>query len=268
METPQQQQQQQQRATTLSSSPTERAGARQPADVFATTRWTLVLSAALGSSPQSERALADLCQAYWYPLYAFVRRRGHSHEEAEDLTQSFFASFLTGNQLSQLSAERGKFRAYLLACLKHFLANEWARVATQKRGGRIEHLSLDWRDAEDRYGLEPPDLVTPDLLYDRAWALALLERVMGLLKQECQKEGKPRLFECANLFLSTRSDAIPYAEAADQLNMEEGAAGVAVHRLRKRYRTLLREEIAQTLGNPSAVDEELRSLKAALSLPG
>lgn len=266
METPRQQQ----RTTTLSASSTQGEDARQPtpADVFATTRWTLVLSAASGSSPQSERALAELCQAYWYPLYAFVRRRGHSHEEAEDLTQTFFASFLTGNQLGQLSAERGKFRAYLLACLKHFLANEWARAATQKRGGGIEHLSLDWRDAEDRYGLEPPDLVTPDLLYDRAWALALLERVMGLLKQECRKEGKLRLFECANLFLSARGDAIPYAEAAAQLSMDEGAARVAVHRLRKRYRTLLREEIAQTLGDPSAVDEELRSLKAALSLPG
>lgn len=266
METPQQDRQHPE-AINATPSAGEPGTQHHSADVFATTRWTLVLSAANGLSPQSERALADLCQAYWYPLYAYVRRRGYSHESAEDLTQSFFASFLAGHHLGDVSAERGRFRAFLLACLKHYMANERAKAASQKRGGGAEHLSLDWRDAEDRYGLEPADTATPDLLYDRAWALALLERVMTQLQQECRREGKQNLFECATLFLGARGDTIPYAEAAARMDMEEGAARVAVHRLRKRYRALLREEIVQTLADPSAVEDELRSLKIALASP-
>ncbi|MBE0542013.1 MAG: sigma-70 family RNA polymerase sigma factor [Verrucomicrobia bacterium] len=234
-------------------------------DVFVTTRWTVVLSAGRKSSPQSDRALSELCQTYWYPLYAYVRHRGHSKEDAEDLTQAFFARFLEKNYLEGLSAERGKFRAFLLASLKHFLANEWDKSQTQKRGGGALHLSLDWQSADARYHLDPPDPTSPDRLYDRDWALALLERVIARLREECAADGKAELFEQAKDCLMVGDAAIPYAQAAEKLRLNEGAVRVAVHRLRKRYRELLRDEIAQTLSDPAQVKEELRSLQAALA---
>jgi DNA-directed RNA polymerase specialized sigma24 family protein len=233
-------------------------------DYFVTTRWTVVLSAGRKSSPQSDQALAELCRIYWYPLYAYVRRRGQSREDAEDLTQAFFARFLQKNYLHGLASDSGRFRAFLLACLKNFLANEWDKTSRIKRGGHIEHLSLDWRDADNRYRLEPPGIVGPDLLYDRQWATALLEQVVGQLKAEYDATGKSRLFEYVRGFLMVSQDAIPHADAARLLGMEEGALRVAVHRLRRRYRELLREEIAQTLTDPSLVDEELKSLQLAL----
>lgn len=236
-----------------------------PGDVFVTTRWTVVLSAGHKSSPHSDRALAELCQTYWYPLYAYVRHRGHSKEDAEDLTQAFFARFLEKNYLEGLSAERGKFRAFLLASLKHFLANEWDKSQTQKRGGGALHLSLDWQSADERYHLDPPAPTSPDHLYDRDWALALLERVIARLREECANDGKAELFEQAKDCLLVGEAAIPYAEAAEKLRLNQGAVRVAVHRLRKRYRELLRDEIAQTLSDPAQVKEELRSLQAALA---
>ena len=236
-----------------------------PRDVFVTTRWTMVLSAGRKSSPHSERALAELCQTYWYPLYAFVRRQGRTKEDAEDLVQTFFARFLEKNYLEGLAAERGKFRAFLLAALKHFLANEWDRVQAQKRGGGAEHLSLNWQDADERFHLDPPDPTNPERLFDREWALALLDRVIARLAAECARDGKADLFTQAKGFLTVSSAAIPYGEAAKQLGVDEGTLRVAVHRLRKRYRELLRDEIAQTLAEPGQVDEELRSLLAALA---
>jgi RNA polymerase sigma factor (sigma-70 family) len=236
-----------------------------PRDVFVTTRWTVVLAAGRKSSPESDRALATLCQTYWYPLYAYVRRRGHSKEEAEDLVQGFFERFLARNYLAGLASEQGRFRAFLLASMKHFLANEWDKANRLKRGGHIGHLSLDWQDAETRYHLDPPDLASPDRLFDREWALALLARVVDRLASECAREGKAALFARARSFLALGSEAIPYNEAARELGLEEGALRVAVHRLRKRYRQLLREEIAQTLIDPAAVEEELKSLRAALT---
>jgi RNA polymerase sigma factor (sigma-70 family) len=236
-----------------------------PRDVFVTTRWTMVLSAGRKSSPHSERALAELCQTYWYPLYAFVRRQGKTKEDAEDLVQAFFARFLEKNYLEGLAAERGKFRAFLLAALKHFLANEWDRAQAQKRGGGAEHLSLNWQDADERFHLDPPDPTNPERLFDREWALALLDRVIARLAAECARDGKAELFNQAKGFLTVGSAAIPYGEAAQQLGMDEGALRVAVHRLRKRYRELLRDEISQTLAEPGQVDEELRSLLAALA---
>lgn len=241
------------------------AGYAPQGDVFVTTRWTVVLSAGHKSSPQSDQALGDLCQTYWYPLYAYARRHGHPREDAEDLTQAFFERFLAKNYLEGLSAERGKFRAFLLAAFKHFLANEWDKAQRQKRGGGALHLSLDWQSAEDKYRLEPPDLRSPDRLYDREWTLALLERVILRLEQENAAEGKAALFQRARAFLTLGEDAIPYAQAAAELALDEGALRVAVHRLRKRYRTLLRDEIAQTLADPQQVAEELRSLQAALA---
>jgi RNA polymerase sigma-70 factor (ECF subfamily) len=225
----------------------------------------MVLSAGRKSSPHSERALAELCQTYWYPLYAFVRRRGTTKEDAEDLVQTFFARFLEKNYLEGLAAERGKFRAFLLASLKHFLANEWDRAQAQKRGGGAEHLSLNWQDADERFHLDPPDPTNPERLFDREWALALLDRVITRLAAECARDGKAELFAHAKGFLTVGSAAIPYGEAAKQLGVDEGALRVAVHRLRKRYRELLRDEIAQTLAEPGQVDEELRSLLAALA---
>lgn len=235
------------------------------ADVFVTTRWTLVLTAGHKSSPQSDRALAELCQTYWFPLYAYVRRQGKTKEDAEDLVQEFFARFLEKNYLDGLRAERGKFRAFLLASLKHFLANEWDKASRQKRGGGVLHLSLDWQSADERYQLEPRDSTSPDRLFDREWALALLERVIRRLGDECRRDGKDQLFEQARQFLMVGEQAIPYADAARALGTDEGAVRVAVHRLRKRYRELLREEIAQTLNDPAQVQEELRSLRAALA---
>ncbi len=224
-----------------------------------------MLSAGRKSSPQSERALEDLCHIYWYPLYAYVRRQGHSKEDAEDLVQSFFARFLEKNYLQEISAERGKFRAFLLASIKHFLANEWDKSQRQKRGGQIAHLSLDWQSADERYHLDPPDPTSPDRLFDREWALALLERVLARLRDQCVAESKSTLFDQAKGYLMVGRDAIPYPDAAKNLNMDEGTVRVAVHRLRKRYRELLREEIAETLSDPAQVAEELRSLQAALA---
>jgi RNA polymerase sigma factor (sigma-70 family) len=241
------------------------AASTAPRHVFVTTRWTMVLSAGRKSSPHSDRALAELCQTYWYPLYAYIRRQGRTKEDAEDLVQAFFARFLEKNYLEGLAAERGKFRAFLLASLKHFLANEWDKTQAQKRGGGAEHLSLNWQDADDRFHLDPPDPTNPERLFDREWALALLERVIARLAAECARDGKADLFMHAKGFLTVGSAAIPYADAAKELGLEEGALRVAVHRLRKRYRELLRDEISQTLAEPGQVDEELRSLLAALA---
>jgi RNA polymerase sigma factor (sigma-70 family) len=234
-------------------------------DVFVTTRWTVVLSAGRQSSPESDRALSELCQTYWYPLYAYVRRQDYTKEDAEDLVQAFFARFLEKNYLEGLNAGRGKFRAFLLASLKHFLANEWDKANRQKRGGGTPHLSLDWQSADDRFHLDPPDPVSPEKIFDREWALALLERVIARLRGECAADGKGALFDQARGYLMVGEKAIPYAEAARNLGMDEGAVRVAVHRLRKRYRELLRDEIAQTLDDPAQVADELRSLQAALA---
>jgi RNA polymerase sigma-70 factor (ECF subfamily) len=234
-------------------------------DIFATTHWTVVLAAGRRTTPQSDHALEELCQVYWYPLYAYVRRHGHSKEDAEDLTQGFFARFLKRNYLEGLTSEKGRFRAFLLAALKHFLSNERDRAMCQKRGGGETVLSLDWQDAETRYQIEPADNLSPDKLYDRAWAIMLLEKVIARLRDESAAEGKATLFEHLKPFLMVGKGAIPYAQAAADLGLNEGAARVAVHRLRRRYRELLREEIAQTLSDPAMLEEELHALFNAFS---
>jgi RNA polymerase sigma-70 factor (ECF subfamily) len=233
-------------------------------DYFVSTRWTVVLSAGRKSSPQSDQALAELCRTYWYPLYAFVRRRVHSKEDAEDLTQAFFARFLERNYLEGLSSERGKFRAFLLSCLKHFLANEWDKATRQKRGGGVQHLSLDWQTADERFHMEPADTSSPDQLFDRDWATALLEKVIARLQDEHVRAGKSELFEHGRSGLMAGESRVPHAEIARRLGIEEGAWRVALHRMRKRFRELLREEIAQTLADGAMLEEELRSLQAAL----
>jgi RNA polymerase sigma-70 factor (ECF subfamily) len=234
-------------------------------DIFATTRWTVVLAAGSRSTPNADVALEELCRTYWYPLYAYVRRHGHSREDAEDLTQAFFARLLEKNYLEGISTDKGKFRAFLLVALKRFLANEWDRANRQKRGGGVIPLSLDWRDADQRYQINPADTLSPDKLYDRAWAVTVLEQVITRLRDESAAEGKARLYEQLKAFLMAGKSDIPYAQAAAALELTEGAVRVAVHRLRRRYRELLREQIAQTLSDPAQADEEMQALFSALA---
>jgi RNA polymerase sigma factor (sigma-70 family) len=231
-----------------------------PRDIFATTHWTVVLAAGKRSTPQSDHALEELCHTYWFPLYAYVRRRGHTKEDAEDLTQAFFARFLEKNYLGLLDSEKGKFRAFLLASLKHFLANEWDKSQRQKRGGNATHLSLDWKTADTQFQIATTTEPSPDKAYDREWAVALLEKVIQRLRVECEADGRAKQFSELKIFLTAGKGALPYSAAAGSLGMDEGAVRTAVHRLRKRYRQLLRDEISQTLTDPAQVDEEMRAL--------
>ncbi|MGB8353890.1 MAG: sigma-70 family RNA polymerase sigma factor [Chthoniobacteraceae bacterium] len=234
-------------------------------DIFATTHWTVVLSAGKSGTPLADDALEELCRTYWFPLYAYVRRRGHAKEDAEDLTQAFFARFLEKNYLHGLSAERGRFRAFLLAALKHFLANEWDKSQRQKRGGRSPHLSLDLQSADTQFQIADASAAAPDKAFDREWAIALLGKVIERLSVECSAEGRTLQFETLKPFLTAGKGALSHAAAAKILDIDEGAVRVAVHRLRKRYRSLLRDEIAHTLADPAQVDEEMRTLFGAFS---
>lgn len=234
-----------------------------PGDVFASTQWTVVLAAGRRHTPQSDQALEELCRTYWFPLYAYVRRRGHTKEDAEDLTQAFFARLLQRNDFERLSQERGRFRAFLLASLKHFLVNEWKRENRRKRRGEAQILSLDWQKGESQFQLAATTEPTPDKVFDREWAVALLAKVIERLRGEYVAEGREKQFTNLKIFLTAGKGARPYPEAANVLGMQEGAVRVAVHRLRKRYRALLRDEIVQTLANPDKVEEEMRALFGA-----
>lgn len=228
---------------------------------FRTTHWSMVLRAR-GDSAGAHESLEKLCGAYWYPLYAFVRRRGHSAHDAQDLTQEFFARLLEKGWLDGVARERGRFRTWLLSALEHFLINEWHRSRTQRRGGGAVLLSLD-DDAEARYLREPADPLTAEKLFDRRWALTLLDRVLARLGAELEDAGKSAQFEALKFCLSGKTHA--YAEVAAALGMTEGAVKVAAHRLRERYRALIRAEIAETVATVEEVDGELRDLFAALS---
>jgi DNA-directed RNA polymerase specialized sigma24 family protein len=236
-----------------------------PRDWFATTHWTVVRAAGRRSTPEADRALEELCRTYWYPVYAYVCHRGYRREDAEDLAQAFFARFLAKNYLEGLSVAHGKFRAFLLAAVKHFLANEWDRAHRVKRGGDVPHLPLDWQTADTRYQIDIADPLSPDKLYDRAWATALLERVILRLEAEAAAKGASEQFQHLKPCLMLGGAAIRYAQPAAALGMTEAAARVAVHRWRRRYRELLREELAQTLSHPEQVDEELQALFGALT---
>lgn len=245
---------------------TESPSSSAPGDVFATTHWTVVLAAGQRHTPQSDGALEELCRTYWFPLYAYVRRRGHAKADAEDLTQAFFARFLEKNYLAGLNAERGRFRAFLLASLKHFLANEWDKSQAQKRGGGATNLSLDWQTADTKFQVAATNEPSPDKAFDREWALALLAKVIERLQQECAADGKAKVFEQLKAFLMAGKGESAQSNVAKTLGMEEGAVRVAVHRLRKRYRVLLRDEISQTLTDESQVDEEMRALFGAFTM--
>jgi RNA polymerase sigma-70 factor (ECF subfamily) len=196
-------------------------------------------------------------------LYAYVRRRGYTKEDAEDLVQAFFTRFLAKNYLAGLSAERGRFRAFLLASLKHFLINEWKKSQRLKRGGGESMLSLDWQTADTKFQVAATNEPSPDKTFDREWALALLAKVIDRLQLECAADGKAKLFEQLKMFLTAGKEESAQRDAAGALGMEEGAVRVAIHRLRKRYRQLLRDEIAHTLSDPAMVDEEMRALFGA-----
>lgn len=240
------------------------SAASPPSDTFATTRWTVVLAAGRPGSPQAAVALEELCRTYWFPLYAYVRRRGQTREDAEDLTQAFFARLLEKGFLESADAERGRFRAFLLTALKRFLANEWDRSRTLKRGGGATPLPLDPQQADSQFLAASNDL-PPDRAFDREWAVALLERVVIRLREECVAEGRAGQFDHLKVFLTSGKGASSHADAAATLGMEEGAVRVAVHRLRKRYRQLLRDEVAQTLVEGADVDAEMAALFGAFS---
>ena len=227
----------------------------------------MVLNAGRGGSTRAGPALARLCQTYWYPLYACARRRGYRAHDAQDLTQEFFARLLDGRLLARADPGRGRFRSYLLASMHHFLANEWEKARAGKRGGGHLALSLDMAlaAAEKRYDLEPVDDATPDKAFDKQWALRLLEAVLTRLEQEYEREGKAALFARLKKSLTGARESQPYAELAAGMGQSEGAIKVAVHRLRRRYRELIREEIAQTVAAPEEVDSEMRHLLEALA---
>ena len=234
-------------------------------DPFSTTHWSVVVAAGNSQTSRSREALAVLCEKYWQPLYAYVRRRGHTVEEAQDLTQEFFTRLMEKNYLGDARQERGKFRAFLLVALKHFLANEWHKAHAQKRGGGHPHIPLDFALAESRQGLEPVDDHTPDKVYEKQWAVSLLDQVLRRLRQEQERAGKAKEFNHLKAYLASGSVRVRYAEIAQRLEVSEGAVKVAVHRLRKRYRALLREEILATVADPKNADDELRHLVSALS---
>jgi RNA polymerase sigma factor (sigma-70 family) len=231
---------------------------------FPKTQWSIVLAAGRRSTPRSEQALTALCESYWYPLYAYIRRRGYDAEEARELTQGFFAKLLEKNYLQDVDRERGKFRSFLLASLKHFLANQYDREQTQKRGGRYSTISLDIESAENKYRLEVGHNLTPEKIYERRWALTLLERVLAQLRAEQAAASQPERFDCLKGFITGESSAVTYCHIAEQLQITEGAVKAAVHRLRRRYGQILRAEISQTVSDPADVEEEIRGLFSAL----
>jgi RNA polymerase sigma-70 factor (ECF subfamily) len=231
---------------------------------FATTHWSLVIAARDQPAPQARDALAALCRAYWYPLYAFVRRQGHAADQAQDLTQEFFAQLLEKDFLQVVDRDKGKFRSFLLTACKHFLANQRDRALARKRGGDRVHLSIDLDVAEGCYSREPAHDLTPERLFARRWALTLLEQVVVRLQEESRRNGKALLFERLKECLVGEKGVLCYDQVAQEFGLTEGAVRVAVHRLRKRYRELLCEEIAHTVHDPEQIEDEIRDLFTAL----
>jgi RNA polymerase sigma-70 factor (ECF subfamily) len=233
---------------------------------FATTRWSLVAVAGQADSPEAREALAFLCQTYWLPLYAFARRSLPNAHDAQDLTQAFFVQLLEKDYLRAADPKRGKFRSFLLIAFRHFLSKQRAHDHAQKRGGGRPVLSLDFEGAERGYLQEPVDPATPEALYERRWALAVLGQALARLRQEWADAGKEQIFEALKGTLAGEGLDVPYAEVAARFGLSESAVKVTVHRLRRRYRELLRAEIAQTVGSDEEVEEELRDLFRAVQV--
>jgi len=230
---------------------------------FPTTRWTLVVAAGDPHRKEARSALVYLCENYWYPLYAYLRRRGYPDDRAQDLTQEFFMRLLEGRYLDRADPEKGRFRSFILTSLKFFVADQDDRCRAQKRGGGAL-VPLEFSSGEKRYQREPAHDETPERIFERRWALSVLDRVVEMLRNEFVHHGRPEHFERLKVFLLGQSDA-PYAALAREMNTSEGALKVAIHRLRKRYRELFRQEIADTVADPAEVESELRFLAAALA---
>ncbi len=236
-----------------------------PGARFIATRWTVVVSARDTGSPEAGAALDSLCQAYWYPLYAYARRLGQAPHDAQDLTQGFFARLLEMRWLEGADRDKGRFRSFLLTAFKRFLANEWDRARRLKRGGDVTHLPLDTALAESRYATEAAVKLPADRLFERRWALTLLGQTMARLRGEFEAAGRAAEFEQLKQFLTADKSTIAYADVARGLGSSEGAARVAVHRLRRRFREVFREQVAHTVAAAEDVDEELRHLLSALA---
>jgi DNA-directed RNA polymerase specialized sigma24 family protein len=242
-------------------SPTSKlSSASAPTDWFTTTHWSVVLAAGKGPSPEAQQALERLCRSYWYPLYVYVRRQDYSPEDAQDLTQGFFERLLERNYLDDVDRAKGRFRAFLLAALKHFLSDERDRQRAAKRGAGQTILSLDTQSAEERYRLEPVDVSSPDKLYERRWATTLLEQARQRLRREFMAAGKGAILDELKVLEPERVGGPTYAEVGRRLGRTEGAIKAAALRLRQRYGELIREEIAQTVASAGEVDEEIRYL--------
>jgi RNA polymerase sigma-70 factor (ECF subfamily) len=236
------------------------------ADIFVTTRWTIVLAAADRSTPEAERALEEICSIYWFPIYAYIRRRNHSPEDAEDLTQEFFRRLLEMHWIGDADRAKGRLRAFLITALKHFLAKEWRRASAEKRGGGQHLISIDSGIAESRYAsTEKNPSIEAEALYDREWSLTLLELTMKRLQTEYAEAGKAERFATLKGGLFAPHQEVDYPALAASLDLSIAAAQTAVHRLRKRFRELYREEVAQTLPPGADLDEELRHLAASLA---
>lgn len=243
---------------------TSAAKSPRPQHYFATTHWTVVMAA--GSHTTGARAALDeLCQLYWYPLYAYVRRRGSNPEDAEDLTQEFFRTLLEKEYLKAADRDKGRFRTFLLVALQRFLANDWDRARAQKRGGRSVHVCLDTSSAETQYQVEAASEVSPERIYDRRWAFALLGKTMARLRAEFVASGKQDEFEQIKECLTAERGALDYGALSRRTGMSEGTLRVGIHRLRKRFREIFREEVAQTVATPTEIDAEMRHLMAALA---
>ena len=233
---------------------------------FVTTHWSVVLTAGQGASIGADAALEKLCGVYWWPLYAFVRRRGYGEHDAQDLTQEFFTRLLAKDFLRAVDRSKGKFRSFLLAALEHFLAKEWRRTNAQKRGGKFTFVSINHDSAEQPYLQVPVSNLSPEQFYEQQWATTLLNQTLGRLRDEFIASGKGAMFEDLKIFLTGEKQAASYAELAVKLGTTEAALKMAVSRMRQRYGELLREEIANTVSCPTEIDEELRALLGALSL--
>lgn len=236
----------------------------EPHDDFAATEWSVVRAAGQSCEHEARQALETLCQMYWQPLYAYVRRRGYNVEEAQDLTQGFFTSILTRNSLRGVEQQRGKFRAFLLGAMKHYLAEEWNRAHAHKRGGTAAVTSLDFEKAESRYRIEPVDKMTPERIYERRWAGELLNRAVAQLEREFYNSPDAKLFRAIKPLLLGERLQDNYSRIAQELGLSEGALKVAIHRMRKRYRHLVRQEVARTVSRPEEIDEEIRYLLEVL----
>jgi len=229
---------------------------------FPSTRWSLVVRAGALATPETRSALAELCSLYWYPLYAFIRRKGNDPDRALDLTQGYFTQLLERDKIAEVDQSKGRFRAFLRTDCQHFLIDQYRRRTVRR--DEISRVSIDGNDAEDRYRFEPVDTLTPDRLFDRAWAMSLLDRVLGLLADEYAAKGRSEVYERLKIVLTQGKGAVPAATLAAQLGKSEGAVNVAVHRLRRRYREILQELIAETLDDPSEIDDEIQSLVDAI----